>query len=869
MPTQQELKLILDEPEFAGVYQGDLVQWTEEVQDILLRTAQRHFETVISEQMLAAIPLDDVNTNKLPKGRQVELIRAMRWCIAHKKQFNVIVEQGGGKTKISINGVQRAILQAWRRGKKFRVLVIAPGYLIEKWAREFREEMAAARVWAIGQGWFTEQTAPHLQVLIANHIMHLNPAQKRSKDKVHSLDADVILCTYEDISLSHQRVESYVLRPVLEEDGTVAHKPCSCMPIPDEETGKMILDPDNPCCPGHYRYPGSPPYFCGKHHGETVYAIACPRCGTIQFTEEDKKKIPVLKGQYGNAWRTCCGKITLADKTEIDCNEPLWQATAKDLPAAPRFHNDRSRVGRALKDFEDWGRRHVGKGSRKLGIAEYFQRHLAHYFRPDVTIVDEVHMAKSAESARGMAVGNLLQIAQRSPISLTATATGGYASSVFALGQRTWGRRFRTDFGYREVSRFVDIHGTYAKTYERGEGPKPDEADVGAISSRRLEGAYGRPTKKEIPGLSPAAYPYFLEYAGFALLSEIFPQLPPYREHVATIELANLDDEDAYPISYTRATVEGHVLEETQDEMMTQAQACEFVERELRRIMLQALQHGSKRYLGVYSQNVLRYPNICTEPLEIRDPETEKIILKMSPFPQDAYFPKEQQLLREVVGAVKEGLQVLVYVNHVHAPDVAGRVYNVLTKLGTAHLGRPLKVAVLRAGQVKRSAREAYIKDLMETQHYDVLVCSPKLVEMGLDLLWARRIIWYQQITSVYTMSQAARRSWRPGVQGKVDVTYLLYQNTAEMVLAELMAKKMRVHALMSGSGQYAAFTRDLSGAMDLTTLLAERLGSRSRSLFVDPQVLVRMLAPQVLLTKRDDIPQLEEAKLDELDLFA
>jgi hypothetical protein len=67
------------------------------------------------------------------------------------------------------------------------------------------------------------------------------------------------------------------------------------------------------------------------------------------------------------------------------------------------------------------------------------------------------------------------------------------------------------------------------------------------------------------------------------------------------------------------------------------------------------------------------------------------------------------------------------------------------------------RVAVLKAA-VKAEAREEWIAARV-AEGVEVLICNPRLVATGLDLLDYPSICWYQTDYSVYTMRQASRRS--------------------------------------------------------------------------------------------------------------
>ena len=81
----------------------------------------------------------------------------------------------------------------------------------------------------------------------------------------------------------------------------------------------------------------------------------------------------------------------------------------------------------------------------------------------------------------------------------------------------------------------------------------------------------------------------------------------------------------------------------------------------------------------------------------------------------------------------------------------------------------------------------------------DALICNPELVKTGLDMLEFPTILFMQTGYNVYTLQQAARRSWRIGQTRDVDVDFLGYQGTAQMRCLQLMAQKIAVSQSTSG----------------------------------------------------------------------
>jgi hypothetical protein len=136
------------------------------------------------------------------------------------------------------------------------------------------------------------------------------------------------------------------------------------------------------------------------------------------------------------------------------------------------------------------------------------------------------------------------------------------------------------------------------------------------------------------------------------------------------------------------------------------------------------------------------------------------------------------------------GRRVLVYTTYTGTRDTAARLKGLLEVEG-------LKAAVLRAS-VETSRREDWICDQVE-RGVDVIITNPELVKTGLDLLDFPTIVFMQSGFNVYTLLQAARRSWRIGQKEAVNVHFLGYSGSAQMACLSLMAKKIAVSQSTSG----------------------------------------------------------------------
>ncbi|ECU9386616.1 DEAD/DEAH box helicase, partial [Salmonella enterica subsp. enterica serovar Newport] len=134
--------------------------------------------------------------------------------------------------------------------------------------------------------------------------------------------------------------------------------------------------------------------------------------------------------------------------------------------------------------------------------------------------------------------------------------------------------------------------------------------------------------------------------------------------------------------------------------------------------------------------------------------------------------------------------KVLAYSTYSGTRDTTSRLKALLTQAG-------LKVAVLRTS-VSPEQREDWVAEQVD-RGIDVIVTNPELVKTGLDLLEFPTIVFLQTGFNVYTLLQAARRSWRIGQQQNVKVIFLGYAGTSQMACLDLMARKIAVAQSTAG----------------------------------------------------------------------
>ncbi|MCY4620194.1 MAG: hypothetical protein OXD50_16850, partial [Chloroflexi bacterium] len=376
-------------------------------------------------------------------------------------------------------------------------------------------------------------------------------------------------------------------------------------------------------------------------------------------------------------------------------------------------------------------------------------------------IVDEVHEHKGRGSAQGVSAGILADACGKS-LALSGTLMGGYASTLFHLLYR-FSPEIRSEFGRSDEHKWVERYGFLEQRvrHDRDDDPTED----GSISRRRNY----RKQVKERPGMAPAALFHIIGHSLFLRLADVASGLPAYEEQ---IQVASMDTEEG---------LHG----------VSQASAYRILATDLKRALLQAIERGSARLLSTYLQALLAYPEGCTRGESVFDPDTGDLIVQLPPLDAERVYPKEQQLIDLVAQERLAGRRVLVYATHTGTRDITGRLESLLTRHG-------FKTAVMKADRVEPKQREAWVAKRVK-EGIDVLICHPRLVQTGLDLIAFATICWYETDYSVYTMRQASRRSWRIGQTQPVKVVFMAYRNTLQADALKLVAQKLQSSLAVEG----------------------------------------------------------------------
>ena len=417
---------------------------------------------------------------------------------------------------------------------------------------------------------------------------------------------------------------------------------------------------------------------------------------------------------------------------------------------------------------------------QRMAPIEFVGRYMKGWF--DFAIADELHQL-AGDTAQGNGLGVLGRAAKRL-IALTGTLMGGYADDLFNIFWRMEPQAMAVEgFAYG------------------GQGRRDFQEQYGVLETiekvRKEDNACSRTAKKTIqvlrkPGASPLLFGKFLmNTTAFLSLEDIADNLPHYDESVVSIEM----DSDL-------------------------AKAYEELEEEIRSAMRQ--HRGNKSLMSILLNTLLLYPDhpYGFDAIWARafDPQTREYVrfLAATPvnLPENRLFAKEHALIADVKEELRQGRRCQVYATYTGEKDVTLRLEAILRQAG-------LQVAVLRSS-VPTDKREDWYERQLEAG-VEVVVCHPKLVETGLDLLAFPTLYFYETGYSLHTLRQASRRSWRIGQRHPVRVKFVTYTGTMQETCLRLMGKKMLVALMMegkfSGEGLMA-----LDGDDDLMSAMAREL---------------------------------------------
>ncbi len=410
---------------------------------------------------------------------------------------------------------------------------------------------------------------------------------------------------------------------------------------------------------------------------------------------------------------------------------------------------------------------------RRFPLSTYIKKKMKG--RIDAFLADELHQYNN-NSGQGDAMAEIFSVS-RQFVGMTATLINGYSSGIFHLLYRLAPGLMRKDGkSYRRPQRFDAEYGVVENVYET--------TDAAYSANRRASKRKIR--TRQLPGVSPLVFSRFLlEHTASLSLSDMGKDLPDYEEIPIPVEMPE-GVRDAY----------------------------KELEREIRQV-LSSDRRAAQKLLSAYLNLLTVYPDQPYGQPDIVHPIDGHIIAHPS---SEACFddilPKEEKVLEIGREKIAAGGRVMIYTSWTRT-DSQQKLQKLLT-------GEGFRTEIL-SPTVSPEKREAWVEKRVKSG-CQVLIANPRCVETGLDLNAFTTLIFYSMGYDLFTLRQAARRSWRINQTAlRVKVYMLYYADTMQAKAMKLMASKLAVAGIIEGNLSEEGLAA-MSDVKDLTSQMAKEL---------------------------------------------
>jgi hypothetical protein len=417
----------------------------------------------------------------------------------------------------------------------------------------------------------------------------------------------------------------------------------------------------------------------------------------------------------------------------------------------------------------------------RMAPLEYMGRYMKRWF--DYAIADEMHeLAGDTAQGQGLAV---LERVSRRILGQTGTLTGGFADDCFNLLVRLSAPELIADgFAYGSEGR---------KAFQAAFGTIEEIKSVRESDNKCSNGTKSSIRIKRKPGISPVLFAkYLLNNTAFLYLEDVSDALPPYDEFIVPVEMSKTLQEE---------------YERLQDEFIVALGEHPKAGGSIRSLMLNTLMLYPDHPFEMRAIDARVWCNDHFERVTVAQPRS---------LPRDHVYPKERALIDDIRKELNEGRRCQVFVTYTGKYDMTQRLASVLQKEG-------IRVAVLKS-TVATDKREAWYAARV-AEGVQVVICHPRLVCTGLDLLSFPTIVFYQTGYSLHTLRQASRRSWRIGQNLPVRVKYLTYSDTTSETAQEKCLRHMGRKALVALATEGRFSSEGLADYGDDDTDLLTALG--------------------------------------------
>lgn len=739
--------------------------------------------------------------------QQSAIVNGAVEALRHKKYAFLIQGMGCGKTLQAL-GIAEAFFQRRYLEKhpeytvkdlyldsrliNYRVILMCPSHLVDKWARTIKEEV------------------PYAKVEILTEIKQLVKLKKKGRKAegkeyyVLSKDTGKLAYAYKPVPehLKKKRISIPVCKECGEEAPANLKEKCTCG-CADWEIRDM---------------------------GEWAYGLVCPECGELLLPAgrklPDEGEIRVLlpedfavQNTQNNTCR-CCGTSLWAPSCKPIDTRILFYDKARRRGKWKKISHFSNRAKKARKTVWVMKNREMlyreqnkiteeeveemeEYGPRRYSLTRFIKKQMKGYF--DLAIFDEVQEYKAGGSAQGYSMADLIS-ASRWQLALTGTIAGGYASDLFYTLYRLDPARMKQKgypYGSKGERRFVEKYGTVETVYELVE-----DFQFHSMSRGKTVVPF-----RCLPGISVMIFIEFLmDTALFLDLSDLSQYLPHLYEYVKFVPL-----EPEIKNEYVR------------------------VRQELKALM--AEDKREKVLMGSFLQFSLSYTDMPYRRGPILSPVTGDIVSEPVDFSglvdEGKILNKERELVEIILKEQAEDRNCFVYCEYTGGDDaITYRIKDVVEKNCKLAYN---EVTVMESSSPSAVEREEWMhQKAMEGTR--VFICNAKCVATGLDFAFQYlgrdynypTIIFYQTGYDMIKIWQASRRHYRLNQTMECRTYYIVSDDTLQPDVVEMIANKEAATSAIQGqfsSEGLSAMARGIDPRVALAQSVAEQSESKKRGL--------------------------------------
>jgi len=476
--------------------------------------------------------------------------------------------------------------------------------------------------------------------------------------------------------------------------------------------------------------------------GKETFKLDAKRIPGINIkTREIKHKKEVMSGTGCYSYpiiKEVKEKITIACCP--DCGQPLQNKlrkkedvffTEKDFQGNPKKSNYKcSNCGAVL-----W--QNTYDKTKKSSLIRFIKTKNIHF---DSVIVDEAHKDKNGETIIGNSTRTLFNYTKKI-ILLSGSSNNGYSSSLHSLLLGLIPNKLKVN-EVMKIEEFIKTYGTLMAVSKKKDGEYYRSG-----RSEIKDSEY-----KEIEGINPIVFTkYLVENYIFATLDDLQKDLPELNEYYVSIHQS--------------------------DEM----------ERNENRLW-NDIKHANAFNAKMYEDSIVKhYINnpFQWDSIPINKGEDYSVV-----YPKcidDCVLSKEQKLLNIIKQEISEGRKCCIYVDfnnggeYMQGDTISKRIELLLTK-------NNIKCFTLKTSVATYNRKELLDK---KKDDFEVLITNPRLVEVGLNLIYIPTYINYIPSYMYEVVAQSNRRGYRANSTVENRIYHLYYENSCENGIIKRYQRKM------------------------------------------------------------------------------